>query len=346
MKARRAVPASWCRWAFGLPARRRAHRPHHRRSPPAAETDCRVKFPALWQLLFVGPLQAASHRTPPCKYGLRKEHQFSAWPAKAGAIQDRTASFPSMRNAWHRRGRWRACPLADLPARHQAYRSSAASFVDARCRALVGTLDHLAIGTSDLKLATQCRKDIKDLAHLDGRLAAFEFDKKPQANTACCGKLVLAQAEFLALVPNDAAYHGNVVHLALHFPFGKYSQKILPFNPYLPEREQPLSRKPHSHEFSCTGKLASKHASWPSKSESYFKCGPICGPRTANFSRKDKKLKSLSVWADSFFGHQIAAAFCPDLTHSTCRGAILKGAIRCLFQPTPAEQKDHGIFQV
>lgn len=60
--------------------------------------------------------------------------------------------------------------------------------------------------------------------------AALEFDEKPQADAAGCGELVLAQAELLALVPNDAAYRGTVVHPALHFPIGKTSADKSPLS--------------------------------------------------------------------------------------------------------------------
>lgn len=97
---------------------------------------------------------------------------------------------------------------------------------------------HPAIGAAAPKLAPPIRPDIEDLADLDGRLAPFEFDKEPQGDATCCGELVLAQTEFLALVSNDAAYRGYLVHLALHFPNGNMCFLSLVPRPTFPAREQ------------------------------------------------------------------------------------------------------------
>jgi hypothetical protein len=51
------------------------------------------------------------------------------------------------------------------------------------------------------------------------------------------------------------------------------------------------------------------------------------------------KLSCLAVMDD-----RMAAFMRPHIGHSGCRYAILKAAIRYLPRPTPAEEKDNGIF--
>ena len=46
----------------------------------------------------------------------------------------------------------------------------------------------------------------------------------------------------------------------------------------------------------------------------------------------------------SALGCASCVRFAPHIGHSGCRYAILKAAIRYLPRPTPAEEKDNGIF--